>query len=190
MDMAVANLFKHKVPFEMCFYPRGVVTYFSGLLASPIRFYRNYSSYDIENLRSMGVTDINELCIKCLKPFMVYIISQLVTEETEHIKRITVSVKIFGYKAKKIYSISLDNHKLCLHVLSSNSKMTIHPIEKRLFDEPFSMLINATFNFSKPVCSLIPPIKWVRHTPNKWVRYTQTVNEEEEEEEEYIIYPV
>ena len=73
MDMAVANLFKHKALFRMnC--PR----WRDDDHPDYRRFYREYRSKPIENLRSLGVTDINELCLKCLEPFMVYIISKLV----------------------------------------------------------------------------------------------------------------
>ena len=192
MDMAVANLFKYKAHFEMGFpFPSKKP---NGRHPNYYRFYLIYFSHPIiENLRSMGVTDINELCLKCLKPFMVYNISKLVTEQTRPIKRIIVSAKMeelepielfgniaySGYKPKKIYSISLDNPKLFLHVLSSNSKMTIRPIEKRLFDKPFSIQINVDFDFLSPVFDEIISMEQVR--------YLQWEEEKKKKEDENTI---
>ena len=78
MDMAVANLFKHKAHFQLrseendryepCIFNKG----------------RQYISNEIENLESIGVSNVSELCLKCLEPFIVYIISTMVHEEYYH----------------------------------------------------------------------------------------------------------
>ena len=133
----------------------------------------------------MGVTDINELCMKCLEPFMVYTISQLVTEETEHIDCIGVYVYMeednfprdLDDDYHSICSIYLDNPNLSLHVLSSNSEMTIRPIEKRLFDKSFYIHIDVYFEFMTPIAR--------EHAVLEWTQYIESRNEIEEEEEEY-----
>ena len=61
MDMAVANLFKHKALFKIessC----GRIDFHPDYRT----FLRDYRSKRIENLRDIGVSDINELCMKCL----------------------------------------------------------------------------------------------------------------------------
>ena len=70
MDMAVANLFKHKICFNL-----GLSRDRTDLHPDYCSFFRNYISKRINNLRDIGVTDINELRTKCLEPFMVYTIS-------------------------------------------------------------------------------------------------------------------
>ena len=78
MDMAIANLFKHKVHFKLeseeCdtdepyYHSKG----------------RQYCSREIENVESIGVRDANDLCLKCLGPFLLHTIST-VREERNHI---------------------------------------------------------------------------------------------------------
>ena len=181
MDMAVANLFKHKALFRMDI-SRGR----NDVQSDYRRFFRDYRSKPIENLRSVGVTDINELCLKCLEPFMIYIISQLVVEETEHIDYINVYAGMYEIgpfpidlddDGHDICNIYLDNPGLCLHVLSSNSEMTICPIEKRLFDKPFFITVYAYFGFMTPVGR--------EGAVLEWAQYIESRNEIEEEEEDY-----
>ena len=74
MDMTVANLFKHKAHFQLIseennrYEPR---VFNKG---------QQYISNEIENLESIGVSNVNELRLKCLEPFIVYIISTLIHE--------------------------------------------------------------------------------------------------------------
>ena len=180
MDMAVASLFKHKAFFQMRS-SRGSCDHHPDYHT----FHRDYKSKRIENLRSVGVTDINELCMKCLEPFMVYTISQLVKEETEPIDCIRVFAVMhqdkfpldIDYDFHDICSIDLDNPNFCLHTLSSNSEMTIRPIDTRLFDEPFYIYIDVYFEFMTPTAR--------EYVALDWVRYIESRNEIEEEEEEY-----
>ena len=179
MDMAVSNLFKHKAFFQMRS-SRGSCNHHPDYHT----FHRGYESKRIENLRSVGVTDINELCMKCLEPFMVYTISQFVKEETEPIDSIRVYAFMhqdkfpldIDYDFHNIFSIKLDNPNFCLHTLSSNSEMTIHPIDTRLFDEPFYIHIDVYFEFMTPMARNFEALNWVR--------YIESRNEIEEEEEE------
>ena len=102
---------------------------------------------------------------------MVYVISQIVTEETEHIDCITVFAKIeednftrdLDDDFHNICSIELDNPNLCLHLLSSNSEMTIRPIEKRLFDKPFYINIHAYFEFMTPIARESAALEWAQY---------------------------
>ena len=177
MDMAVANLFKHKALFR-----RVCNRWRDDNHPDYRRFYREYRSKPIENLRSVGVTDINELCLKCLEPFMVHIISQLVVEETEHIDYIDVYAGMFETDpfhedGHDMVSISLDNPKLCLHVLSSNSETTIYPFEKRLLDGSFILVVYAYFGFLTPIGRESAILEGAQYIVSR--------EEIEEEEEEY-----
>ena len=148
MDMVLANLFKHKMPFKM-----GLVRDMDDHNSEYSTFYRNYISKRIENLRDIGVTDINELRTKCLEPFIVYIISQIVAEETEHIECVWVVVALGEDNLiadphndfHAVCGIELYNPKRYLHELSLNNEMITEPIEKRLFDKSF--FFNVIVNF-------------------------------------------
>ena len=176
MDMAVANLFKHKAIFNM--------------KRSRMRFDRHpyyrtyfnkYTSNGIENSQSIGVTDINGLCMKCLEPFMVYAISRVVVEETEYIDYLTVYAELkednfprdLHEDIHRIYSIKLDDPELYLHALASNSEMTIHPIDTRLSDKPFYINISVCFEFLTPI----------GRQGIERLRYIEAMRVQEEEEE-------
>ena len=76
-----------------------------------------------------------------------------------------------------IMSISLDNPKLCLHLLSLNSESTIYPIQERLLDRPFFITVYAYFGFITPLGRERAAIEWAQ--------YIESRNEVEEEEEQY-----
>ena len=170
MDMVLANLFKHKMSFKM-----GFVRYIAEHNSEYSTFYRNYISKRIKNLRDIGVTDINELRTKCLEPFIVYIISQIVVEETEHIERISVVVALG--EDNLIADLHNDFHAMCgvelynpkryLHELSLNNEMITEPIEKRLSDKPFFFNVIVHFLIPTPLNREIeepytPPIETYR----------------------------
>ena len=145
MDMAVANLFKHKALFQMV-----CNRLIDDVQPDYRRFRREYIFKPIEILRSVGVTDINELCLKCLEPFMLHIISQLAVEETESIDYITIHTGLYevGHftidpddDSYYIYSISLDNPGFGLEEFSLDSDKEIYPINERLFDKPFFITV-------------------------------------------------
>ena len=188
MDMVLANLFKHKVIFNM--------------KSSHVRddehpdyhtYYNRYVSKRIENLQSIGVTNINELCMKCLEPFMVYAISQIVTEETEHIDYLRVYALLkednFLYEEladlPKMCSIKLDDPDLYLHALASNSEMSIRPIEKRLFDKPFYIYIYVYFDFLTPISR-----EFRERERLQLIEAMMEIDEEEEMEEEPCTPPI
>ena len=76
-----------------------------------------------------------------------------------------------------LVSISLDNPKLCLHVLSSNSESTIYRIEKQLLDKPLIIMVYTYFGFLTPIGRESAALEWAQ--------YIQSRNEVEEEEEQY-----
>ena len=88
-----------------------------------------------------------------------------------------IEISPFCEDGHNICSISLDNPKLCLHVLSLNSESTIYPIEERLLDKPFFITVYAYFGFMTPLAREMAALEWVQ--------YIQSRNEIEEEEEEY-----
>ena len=75
MDMAVASLFKHKIRFTF----KGVYTE----IYEPRCFRRTlyYESPTIENVESIGLNDVNDLCMILCKPLVLYAFSKIVHED-------------------------------------------------------------------------------------------------------------
>ena len=75
MDMTVASLFKHKMRFTL----RGVYTE----IYEPTCFRRThyYESLIIENVESLGLNDVNDLCTILCKPLVLYAFSKIVHED-------------------------------------------------------------------------------------------------------------
>ena len=75
MDMAVASLFKHKIRFEL--------TGQRADIDEPTLFmtYRNYRSPDLENVKSLGINNVNDLSTVYCKPFILYALSKIVHED-------------------------------------------------------------------------------------------------------------
>ena len=140
MDMAVANLFKHKAHFQLrseednryepCVFNKG----------------RQYISNEIENLESIGVSNASELRLKCLEPFIVYIISTLIHEEYHSIDSITASVELIPtdreYDDYEIVGYELDNPEANIHLFSSSNERRIYSFPKHLLNSPFRIYVN------------------------------------------------
>ena len=87
MDMAVANLFKHKIRFELACQGASIEE------PTLYKTYRNYRSPTIENVKSLGINNVNDLFTVHCKPLVLYAISKIVHED--HIIPIdNVTIKI------------------------------------------------------------------------------------------------
>ena len=75
MDMAVANLFKHEIRFELK--AEGIDLY------EPMCFKRTryYESPFLENVKSLGLKNVNDLCLILCKPFVLYLLSKIAHED-------------------------------------------------------------------------------------------------------------
>ena len=75
MDMAVANLFKHKISFTS---GREYID-----LYEPMCFERTlyYETPEIESVESIGLNDVNDLCTILCKPLVLYTLSKIVHED-------------------------------------------------------------------------------------------------------------
>ena len=104
-------------------------------------------------------------------------------EETEPID--CIGVYAFMHQDKFPLDIDYDYHGICgidlddpnfrLHTLSSNSEMTIRPIDTRLFDEPFYIEIRVYFEFMTLLAR--------EYEVLERLRYIESRNEMEEKEE-------
>ena len=73
--MAVASLFKNKIRFELK--AEGIDLY------EPMCFKRTryYESPFVENVESLGLNNVNDLCTILCKPFVLYLLSKIVHED-------------------------------------------------------------------------------------------------------------
>ena len=93
MDMAVANLFKHKIRLTF----EGVYTE----IREPMCFRRTlyYESPTIENVESIGLNDVNDLCTILCKPLVLYALSKIVYEDhVIPIDSVSIIVGVFDLK--------------------------------------------------------------------------------------------
>ena len=90
MDMAVANLFKHKIRFEL---EHEVIEHHEPMCFSKTRY---YVSPTIENVKSIGLNDVNDLCMILCKPIVLYVLSKIVHEDhVIPIDYVTILVGVF-----------------------------------------------------------------------------------------------
>ena len=93
MDMAVASLFKHKIRFTF----EGVYTE----IYQPRCFRRTlyYESPTIENVESIGLNDVNDLCTILCKPLVLYAFSKIVHEDhVIPIDRVIITVGVADFQ--------------------------------------------------------------------------------------------
>ena len=93
MDMAVASLFKHKIRFTF----EGVYTE----IYEPTCFRRTlyYESPTIENVESIGLNDVNDLCTILCKPLVLYAFSKIVHEDhVIPIDRVIITVGVADFQ--------------------------------------------------------------------------------------------
>ena len=93
MDMTVASLFKHKIRFTF----EGVYTE----IYEPRCFRRTlyYKSPTIENVESIGLNDVNDLCTILCKPLVLYAFSKIIHEDhVIPIDRVIITVGVADFQ--------------------------------------------------------------------------------------------
>ena len=146
MDMAVADLFKHKIRFELV----GEESDYEEL-----RFYskgRQYSSRKIENVESIGVKNWADLCLYQIQPFFFHILSSLVHEIEVPIDHMEIKSRIRlagdAYGEDDMVGFTMDNPKNNIHLFSRCSKMHIYGFPDEWLNEPFYIDVEAYFYIS------------------------------------------
>ena len=178
MDMAIANLFKHKVHFvisgelhdtnEPHLYSKG----------------RQYISNPIENIEIIGVSNANDLCLKYLEPYIVHIISTIVHEERNHIDSITVTVTLMERSGEyydydyDLVQYTLDNPKYCIHLFSSTNETSIYSFPEHFLNEPFCIYVNALFYFILYHLRELEVMNWVASVREAHEEYYYTPPDE------------
>ena len=101
MDMTVASLFKHKVRFTF----EGVYTE----IYEPMCYRRthHYKSPTIENVKSLGLNDVKDLCTVHCKPLALYALSKIGHEDhVIPINDVTVSIGVYDAQEHEYYDIT------------------------------------------------------------------------------------
>ena len=140
MDMAVANLLKHKIRFKFDSNENDMYE------PTVFNLGRHYLSNEIENLESIDVSDVNELRLKCLDPFIVYIISTLVHEEYYDIDFLSVLVELIprvgtGYDIYDLIRYNLDYPHSNIHLFPSSTARVTYFFPERMLNSPFSIYV-------------------------------------------------
>ena len=142
--MAVASLLKHKIRFKFDSEQNDIYE------PTVFNLGRHYLSNEIENLESIGVSNMSELRLKCLDPFIVYIISTLVHENYNnyYIDSISVLVELIPtnreYNEHEEYEIigyQLDDPGSNIHLFSSSNEMRIYSFPEHLLNSPFRIYV-------------------------------------------------
>ena len=132
MDMAVANLLKHKIRFER---------YGSG--------YGNdiYYSKKIENLESIGARSLYDLCLNHMQSFFVHVLSTIVHECPHPIAHTEIKAKVIqargGYEEEDLIGFTMDNPRNNVQLFTRCSTMQFYAFDDDKFqaDKPFYIIV-------------------------------------------------
>ena len=148
MDMAVANLLKHKVRFEL-------ESEDSDYLEE--RFYskgRQYCSRKIKNVESLGTRSLIDLCLNQLQPFYQHVFSSMVEEigGPIHHKEIKTMVSLTddACGTKDLFGFTMDNPTNNAQLFSRGCTVHVYDIADKEFweDEAFYIVVEAYFYIS------------------------------------------
>ena len=141
MDMAIANLFKHKMRFELV----DEKSDYEELRRYSIG--RQYSSRRIENAESIGVKSWVDLCLEHIQPFIYHVLSTMVHESQLIIERVGIKVKVrLGYDGcgeEAMVGFTMDNPRNNIHLFSRCGTSHIYSFPDVWFGEPFYIDVDA-----------------------------------------------
>ena len=150
MDMAVANLFKHKTNFRLT---------------------REENHYHEKRLQYMSMViderSLYQVYMNSIRPFIIHFISTFVTEESERIYHISVSVELWLLRrgvdmfANTMMSMLLSDPKVSIHQFPSNTTPRIDYFPLRMNE---SFKIKVIFNIGMPT---IRPDWWGEEEPEE-----------------------
>ena len=134
MDMALANLFKHKIRFERydSYYGRDV--YYSG---------------KIENLESLGARSIYDICFKHLQPFLNYVLSTIIHECPDTIGHTEINTKVIqarsGSEEQDLIGFITYDPRNNIHLFSEHHGLCVNGFSYEKFqeDKPFYIIVEA-----------------------------------------------
>ena len=131
MDMAVANLLKHKIRFERyCGYGNDI-----------------YYSSKIENLESIGARSLYDLCLNQLQSFFIYVLSTIIHECPHTISSTEIKAKVLqargGYEEEDLIGFTIDNSRNNVQLFTRCSVVQLYPFDDDKFraDKPFYIIV-------------------------------------------------
>ena len=148
MDMALANLFKHKIRFEL-------ESEDSDYLEK--RFYskgRQYCSRKIKNVESLGTRSLIDLCLNQLQPFYLHVFSSMIEEiggPIHHMEiKTMVSLTDDACGTKDLFGFTMDNPTNNAQLFNRGCTVHVYDIADEEFwkDEAFYIVVEAYFYIS------------------------------------------
>ena len=133
MDMAVANLLKHKIRFERYGGDYGNV---------------NYVSCKIENLESIGARSLYDLCLNQLQSFFIHVFSTILQGCPHVISSIEIKAKVIqargGIEEQDLIGFFIKNPRNNVQLFSRCSAVQFYAFDDDIFraDKPFYIIIN------------------------------------------------
>ena len=131
MDMALANLFKHKIRFEL-------ESEESDYLER--RFYskgRQYSSRKIENVKNLGSRNLIDLCLNQLQPFYLHVFSSMIEEicvPVHHMEiKSSVSLTDGACGTKDLFGFTMDNPTSNVQLFNRCTTLQVYDISDEEF---------------------------------------------------------
>ena len=102
---------------------------------------RYYSSPNIENVKSFGLNDVNDLCTILCKPFVLYAVSRVIHEDhVIPIQRVLITIGVEDFQESDDYGLTqyrfydpLDSPELFF----TDSNIESIPFPERLLNERF-----------------------------------------------------
>ena len=138
MDMAVANLFKHKIRFELSGHDSN---WYEPTI--PNKGY-HYSSNWIENGESVGIRSACDLFIDKLKPLFLHIISTMYHEAEMEINSINITVNVTDYETS--YDFNIVKYEFTSapnDAITNYSRSWVYPFPEGLLNNKFYIYIES-----------------------------------------------
>ena len=140
MDMAVANLLKHKIRFERYGGDYGNV---------------NYVSCKTENLESIGACSLCDLCLNQLQSFFIHVFSTILQGCPHVISSIEIKAKVIqargGIEEQDLIGFFIKNPRNNVQLFSRCSAVQFYAFDDDIFraDKPFYIIVDTETYVSK-----------------------------------------
>ena len=148
MDMAVANLLKHKIRFGRYGGDYGNV---------------NYVSCKIENLESIGARSLYDLCINQLQSFFIHVFSTILHECPHVISSIEIKTKVIqargGIGEQNLIGFYIKNPRNNVQLFSRCSAVQFYAFDDDIFraDKPFYIIVDTEIFATKYIFPDLTP---------------------------------
>ena len=172
--MAVSNLLKHKVSFELCGHDS---SWDEPLI--PNKGYHYLSDW-IENGESVGIRNASDLFIDKLKPLFLHIISTMYHEAEMEIESIDITVRVCDNETTYDYDIvKYEFTSPPIDAITNYSRSWVYPFPERVLNNKFCIYIQ----------SYVFMVNDYVREMNAYYKEQSRLTEQEVEENELVIPP-